>query len=77
MADSRQIIRASEIGEYEFCARAWWHHQVLGWQTLYPERLRRGERAHAAHGRQVYASSRLVQGGVLLLMLALLVWAVL
>ncbi len=64
------IIRASELGDYEFCARAWWLRRALGWRSRYQERLVRGEQAHAAHGRAVASSSRLVLVGVALIVLA-------
>ncbi len=69
------IIRASELGDYEFCARAWWLRRALGWQSRYQGRLVRGEQAHAAHGRAVSASSRLVLIGAALIGLALVLLA--
>ncbi len=72
MAGQEPIVRASELGEYEYCARSWWLHHVAGWETAYPERLERGTQAHAAHGRTVAASQRWLMVGLLCIGLALL-----
>ena len=69
--DELPIIRASEIGEYEFCARAWWLRREHGWRSRYPERLAQGEQAHAAHGRAVAGSQRMLLIGLALIGLAL------
>lgn len=73
MAGRDPIIRASEIGEYEFCARAWWLHHVEGWETRFPERLQRGEVAHTRHGRRVETSRRLLWIGIACLVIAALI----
>lgn len=69
--DERPVIRASELGEYDFCARAWWLRRALGWSSRHRERLERGEQAHAAHGRAVAGSGRLMFFGLLLLLAGL------
>lgn len=65
------IIRASELGEYEFCARAWWLRREHQWRSRFPERLERGEQAHAQHGRAVVRSQQGQIVAILLIMLAL------
>lgn len=65
------IIRASEIGEYVYCARAWWLRRVAGLEPAGHERRERGTLLHRRHGRAV-AGSRVL----LLLAAALLVAAV-
>jgi CRISPR/Cas system-associated exonuclease Cas4 (RecB family) len=65
------IIRASEIGEYVYCARAWWLRRVAGLEPDGSERRERGTLLHRRHGRAV-AGSRVL----LLLAAALLVAAV-
>ncbi|MEO5951417.1 MAG: hypothetical protein ABIQ44_03020 [Chloroflexia bacterium] len=72
-----RVIRASEIGEYDYCSRAWWYKHVAkispGGGTS--GRLEAGVEAHRAHGRTVALSGRLrALGGALLLcgLLALL-----
>ncbi len=67
--DDRPIIRASELGDYEFCARSWWLRRVLGWPSRYQERLERGEYAHAAHGQAVASSGRLITFGIVLVVI--------
>ena len=69
------MIRASELGEYEYCARAWWYRHVV--KLPIPEgrgqsRLEAGTRAHERHGRRVAAGSRLGRAGLLLLLLGFL-----
>jgi hypothetical protein len=51
--ESGAVIRASEIGEYVFCARAWWLHRVQGIATQNREALRLGRTGHDRHGRTV------------------------
>ena len=61
------IIRASEVGEYVFCARAWWLRRVAGLEPAGRERREFGAVLHRRHGR-VVAGSRalLIVAGVLL-----------
>jgi CRISPR/Cas system-associated exonuclease Cas4 (RecB family) len=71
--DVRRVIRASEIGQYEFCARAWWLGSVMGMPSTNTRELAEGEAAHRRHGRAVWASRALVVLVVGLVLLALAV----
>lgn len=67
------LIRASEIGSYLYCRRAWWYRK----QGLEPENsaeLSAGTRFHRSHGRKVIASV-LLRWLALILALAALVLA--
>lgn len=75
------IIRASEIGQYVYCARAWWLGRVQGLAPANTEELALGRDFHAGHGRVVARSLRLrrwalILGGLaaLCLITALLLW---
>jgi hypothetical protein len=46
-----RFVRASEIGEYEFCARAWWLAHVLGRERENPGELAAGRERHQRHGQ--------------------------
>jgi CRISPR/Cas system-associated exonuclease Cas4 (RecB family) len=70
-----QVIRASELGEYAYCARAWWLGRVLGYRPANLERMAAGEAAHVRHGQQVVSSRRLQRWAYGLLALALLAGA--
>jgi CRISPR/Cas system-associated exonuclease Cas4 (RecB family) len=62
------IIRASEVGEYVYCARAWWLRRVAGMQPAEQARRDKGMTLHWRHGRAVrYSRVLLVLAGVLLL----------
>ncbi|NJK78933.1 MAG: hypothetical protein HC914_03080 [Chloroflexaceae bacterium] len=65
-----QIIRASEIGEYVYCARAWWLRRVAGLEPAGHARRAEGRRRHIRHGRLVQASRLVLVLAVLLLVLA-------
>ena len=67
-----RVIRASEIGEYVFCHRAWWLHQVQGEASANTRELAAGTARHAQHGRQVSLAAALRLLAVLLLLAALL-----
>lgn len=47
-----QVIRASEIGEYVYCHRAWWlRHQ--GYESVNTREMAAGTAMHERHGRAV------------------------
>ena len=52
-------LRASEIGEYLYCRRAWWLHQVQGLVSANQPQLAAGTETHAGHGRLVGAADTL------------------
>ncbi len=67
---SDRWISASEVGQYTFCARAWWLSHVEGVIPDDQRAVRRGRRAHRRHGRRVWSSRALQIVGWLLLLLA-------
>lgn len=68
-----RVIRASEIGEYVFCHRAWWLRHVQGHESANVRELAEGTAAHATHGRLVSAASGLRALAILLFIIALIV----
>jgi CRISPR/Cas system-associated exonuclease Cas4 (RecB family) len=61
-------IRASEVGEYIYCARAWWLRRVAGEEPDGQARRDLGTRRHARHSRAVARSAALLWlAGLLLL----------
>ncbi len=71
-----KIIRASEIGTYLFCNRAWWYQQ----QGIEPENkaeLAAGLEVHEKHSRAVLSASCLqvmAYAFMLLAVLTAIVW---
>lgn len=49
----RSIIRASELGEYVYCARAWWLRREQGVESRNVAAMQSGRAAHDQHGRVV------------------------
>ena len=66
-----RLIRASEVGEYVFCHRAWWLRTVAGLTPGHPTRLKHGTLRHRRHGLHVVASRVLLIAGLVLLALGL------
>ena len=66
------IIRASEIGQYVFCQRAWWLGTVQGYRPVNDAALAAGSQAHLRHGRGVAALQRWQQMGYFLLVAGVL-----
>ncbi len=64
------IIRASEIGSYLYCRRAWWYRKQ-GVESENQVELATGTELHRQHGRQVLAAGLLRTLGVTLLLTAL------
>lgn len=65
------IIRASEMGEYVYCARAWWLRRVGGLEPAGRERREYGVVLHHRHGQAVAGSRALLIVGGLLTLAAL------
>jgi len=69
-----RTIRASEVGTYLYCARAWWYRQQ-GVESANQAEMMSGTELHRQHGRTVIASglTRVLAVILLLVALALLV----
>lgn len=70
-----RTIRASEIGTYLFCRRAWWY-QSRGEPSQNKAELAGGSTFHIRHGRQVVTAGLLRAAGWLLLAAAVTLLAV-
>jgi hypothetical protein len=68
--DQSRIIRASEVGEFVYCAHAWWLGSVEGKRPDDTGRLEAGWAAHEHHGRRVVTSTALTRLAYLLLLLS-------
>lgn len=71
-SERRPVIRASEIGEYVYCARAWWLRRVAGLEPTGQARRAAGVVLHTRHSRAVGFSRLFLLSGVVLLVIALL-----
>ena len=58
-ARAGRIIRASELAQYRYCARAWWLQSVKGVQPANTRDLAQGEAAHRRHGQTVWLAGAL------------------
>ena len=70
MAQKDPIIRASELSQYTYCARAWWLGRVRGYRSSNLAAMELGEARHRAHGRTVVGYHRLRWLALALLSLA-------
>jgi hypothetical protein len=71
MKDDR-IIRASELGQYAFCAQAWWLGSVEGVPSANIREMDAGTSAHERHGQTVQLAVWLHRVGMVCLALGLL-----
>jgi hypothetical protein len=72
LTDPPRVLRASEIGEYVFCHRAWWLHRIQGIAPANIGPMQDGTARHAAHGRAVQRAEALRRAAWVLLALAFL-----
>jgi hypothetical protein len=70
-----RTIRASELGNFLFCRRAWWYH-ARGVPSQNQRELSGGLTFHRRHGRDVFLAGLLRTAGWLLILAALVVLAV-
>jgi hypothetical protein len=68
-----RIIRASEIGQYAYCAHAWWLGSVHGLPSGHQREMTAGNSAHLRHGRGVRTSLWLSRLAVAVLLLAVVI----
>ncbi len=70
-----KTIRASELGTYLYCQRAWWY-QKLGYESQSRAELLAGQEQHVRHGRAVMGTGCLKALAYGMLLLALVFIAV-
>ena len=70
------LVRASELSQYAYCARAWWLGRVMGYRSANIEAMDAGTARHRAHGRTVEGAYHLRRLALALLVLAAVVLAV-
>ena len=67
MPKDRSSVRASDIGAWSFCQRAWWLAQVQKAPHERPQQLDWGNQSHATHGLLTSQAQRLRKSGLALL----------
>ena len=70
-----RTIRASEIGSFLYCRRAWWY-QLQGEENINKTELAGGSAYHAGHGRSVVAAGLLRIAAAVVLLAALVLLAI-
>ncbi|HXF86377.1 MAG TPA: hypothetical protein VNK49_13410 [Anaerolineales bacterium] len=68
------VIRSSDIGTYLYCHRAWWYRKQ-GIESANQTELAAGTELHRKHGRKVLASTLTRTVGLILLTIALILFA--
>jgi CRISPR/Cas system-associated exonuclease Cas4 (RecB family) len=69
---SHRVIRASEIGQYAYCAHAWWLGSVQGRPSSHQREMTTGEMVHRRHGRGVRMTTQLTLLAYVLLAMAII-----
>jgi hypothetical protein len=77
MAKDRSLVRASDIGAWAYCRRAWYLAHVRGIPHAHPEVLQRGSEAHTEHGQQVRRAGSMQQIGRWLVIMGVVLVALL
>ncbi len=74
---SSLVIRASEIGQYTYCARAWWLGNVMGLPSSNVREMAQGEAVHRQHGQAVWFAGalRVIAIGLLLVAVIAIVFS--
>ncbi len=69
------VIRASELGQYAFCGKAWWLGSIEGIPGANVRELEVGIAAHERHGRTLQLALWLGRVGIACLVLGMIVLA--
>lgn len=73
-----QYVRASDIGTFLYCQRAWWLTRIVGLEPDARLRRQRGTQAHQQHAWWVWLMQLLrlagISGGILALIMAIGLW---
>jgi len=64
------IIRASEIGEYMHCHRAWWLGRVQGVENANRAVMEAGTERHRAHGQRVWRATMMQYAAIIFFVIA-------
>ena len=67
---AKGLIRASEVGQYTYCARVWWLDRVQGLAPTNDRVLTLGGEDHGKHGRMVADTLGLYRWALVLASLA-------
>jgi hypothetical protein len=73
--DDDRVIRASELGQYSFCAKAWWLGSVEDVPSANVREMDVGASAHEQHGQTVQLSIWASRVGIACLILGLVLLA--
>jgi CRISPR/Cas system-associated exonuclease Cas4 (RecB family) len=66
----KPVIRASEIGAYVFCHRAWWLRRVKGLESANRAQMEAGISKHIQHGHAVQRADTMRRIAIVLFVLA-------
>ncbi len=69
-----RVIRASEIGAYVYCRRAWWY-ALQGEPSENQAEMAAGTALHASHGRKAFTAGCLSTLAYALLLAAVIILA--
>lgn len=72
MSRDPELVRASDIGLWAYCHRAWWLARVQDAPHQNPQQLAHGIEMHAEHGAHLVRAQRLQRAGAWLTILGLL-----
>ena len=72
MPSSDRVLRASEIGEYVFCHRAWWLHRVQGLESANRAQMEAGTVKHVEHGKAVQHADAMRRAAIMLFAIAII-----
>jgi len=67
---SRETIRASDIGAFLYCRRAWWY-RLQGYASENQAAIEQGSKFHSDHGKRVGGMDTLRKAALLLFLAAL------